>query len=246
MTTTIAEYLAASTPPRPAPRNADVDLANVIRTAIEITDRAAWHALRQRDLTASRIAALFNRHPFLTRDGLAAQLRGEARRFDSVHMRAGRILEPGVAVAIGEAQPAWKLVKATAYHRLPDLCIGCTPDYFVDDDGLVQIGTVSPGEWRGKPPLYKIIQTLTEMIVTGKTRGYLAIMLRSLPALPLHLFEVPRHPEVERNILDAAAAWWTAWSEGKIADAAPLSGLGEVLAIGRRRDQMKGEKGWQR
>ena len=180
-------------------------------------------------MTASRIAALFNRHPFLTRDGLAAQLRGEGRRIDSVHMRAGRILEPGVAVAIREARPKWRLAKATAYYRLIDLRIGATPDYFVDDDGLIQIGTVSPKEWRGKPPLYKVVQTFAEMIVTGKMRGYLAIMVRSLPELPLHLFEVPRDPEAEQAILAAAAAWWAAWGKGKIADAAPLGNIGEVL-----------------
>ncbi len=68
--------------------------ANLNREAIEITDRASWRALRRRDLTASRIAVLFDRHPFLTRGGLAAQLRGKGRRFDNVHMRAGRILAP--------------------------------------------------------------------------------------------------------------------------------------------------------
>jgi hypothetical protein len=57
----------------------------------------------------------------LSREQLAVQLRGGARRSDSVHMRAGRILEPGVAIALGEAHPDWKIVKATAYHRLPDL-----------------------------------------------------------------------------------------------------------------------------
>ncbi len=41
-----------------------------------------------------------------------------------------------------------------AYRRLPDLRIGATPDYWLDDDGLTQVGTVSLKEWRGEPPLY--------------------------------------------------------------------------------------------
>jgi hypothetical protein len=215
-------------PSRTAPPGPAIDLA---RTATEITDRESWLALRSRDLTASRIAALFGKHPFLSREQLAAQLRGGARHFDNVHMRAGRILEPGVAVAIGEARPDWKIVKATAYYQLPDRRLGCTPDYFVGDDGLIQIGTISAAEWRGKPPLYKVVQTLTELIVTGRPRGYLAIMVRSLPELPLHLFEVPRRPEAEHVILSAAAAWWRAWAEGSVAPLAPLSDIGEVREV---------------
>jgi hypothetical protein len=56
--------------------------ADLARTATEITDRESWLALRSRDLTASRIAALFDRHPFLSREQLAVQLRGGARRYD--------------------------------------------------------------------------------------------------------------------------------------------------------------------
>jgi hypothetical protein len=123
------------------------------REAIEITDRASWAALRERNLTASRIAALFDQHPFLSRQQLATQLRGGARQqIDSYAMRAGRILEPGVAVALSEARPTWRLVKATSYHRLPELRIGGTSDYYLGDDALVEVTTVSPATWRGCPP----------------------------------------------------------------------------------------------
>jgi hypothetical protein len=208
----------------------------VKREAIEITDRASWAQMRQRDLTASRIAALFDQHPFMSRRALAEQLRGGARRFDSFHMRAGRILEPGVAVALSEARPEWKLTKATSYHRLPELRIGGTPDYFVGHDGLVQIGTISPAEWREEPPLYKVIQTHCELLVTGRRYGWLAIMLREFPELPLHVFEVPHDAAVEKAILDAAAAWWKAWDDGDIAPVAKL----EVVPGGWDR----APKGW--
>jgi hypothetical protein len=69
------------------------------RISFEIKDRESWLVMRGRDLTASRIAALFDQHPFLSRPQLATQLRGGARRFDSFHMRAGRMdhLACGVA-----------------------------------------------------------------------------------------------------------------------------------------------------
>ncbi len=75
------------------------------REARAITDRASWLGWRARDLTASRIAALFDAHPFMTRAQLAAQLKGGACYFDNAAMRAGRILKPGAAVALGELRP---------------------------------------------------------------------------------------------------------------------------------------------
>jgi hypothetical protein len=116
------------------------------RVSFEITDRASWGQLRSRDLTASRIAAIFDcGHPFLSREQLCNQLRGHPRkRFDSFHLRAGRILEAGVALAISELRPDWQLVKATAYYQIPELKLGATPDYLLGERGLFQIGTISP------------------------------------------------------------------------------------------------------
>jgi predicted phage-related endonuclease len=193
------------------------------RVSVEIKDRESWLAMRARDLTASRIAALFDAHPFMSRQQLAAQLRGGARRIDSFAMRAGRILEPGVAVALCEARPEWRLVKATSYHRIPEQRIGGTPDYFIGEDACVEVTTISPAEWREQPPLYKVLQTHCQMLVTGRRHAWIAIMIRQLPELPLHLFELPHDPVVEEAILDAAADWWRAWDDGgAIAAAAKL------------------------
>jgi hypothetical protein len=205
------------------------------REALDISDGSAWHGWRTRDVTASRIACLFDAHPFLTREGLAAQLRGGARRRpDDQHMRAGRILEPGVAVAISEAHSSWKLTKTTAYYRLPDERIGASPDYFLDSDGLVQIGAVSADEWKrlhARPPVYKRLQTLCELLVTGRTRGVLAIMVRQVPELPLHLFDLELTPAAERAILEASRLWWQAFGAGAIADAAPIGGLADQVDV---------------
>jgi hypothetical protein len=84
------------------------------RESIPITDRAAWLNARIRDLTASRFAALFDVHPFLNRNVLAAHLRGQSYRYDNDAMRAGRILEPGIAVALAEMYPDWHLDKMPA------------------------------------------------------------------------------------------------------------------------------------
>jgi predicted phage-related endonuclease len=208
------------------------------RDVWEITSIGEWLNRRRQDITASRVAALFDCHPFITRDQLVADLRSEPTQAPNAAMRRGRILEPAVATALAEDHPDWRLAKATTYHRLPDHRLGCTPDYWLDDDGLVQIKTVSPQvweTWQGRPPLAYTLQTLTELLVTGRTRGVLAIMVCS-STYPLHLFDVPRHDGAEQKILAAVAEWWRAWDAGEIAAPAPADQIAADVDDGSHRD----------
>lgn len=203
----------------------------------EITSRAEWLRWHREAITASRVAALFDCHPYLSRDGLAASLRG-VDQGDNPSMRAGRILEPGIAIALSEDNPDWRITKATTYHVDPTLRFGCTPDFWLDDDRLIQAKTVSPekwDEWQGRPPLAYTLQTLAELMLTGRVRGVLAIMARSR-SYPVHCFDVPRHPAAEAKILAAVAAWWTAWDSGEIAAPAPVDEIAAELDDGSHRD----------
>lgn len=204
----------------------------------EITGRGEWLEWRRRDITASRIAALFGEHPFLTRNQLAADMRGEKGEPPNSAMRAGNILEAGFPFAAREDGKPWELVKATTYHRLPDLRLGCTPDFWIGDDGLMQAKTVSREQWeawRGHPPLAYTLQTLTELLVTGRAWGVLAVMIRA-GGYPVHYFDVPRHVGAERRILDAVAAWWTAWDAGGVAEPVPSAEIAADVDDGSHRD----------
>jgi predicted phage-related endonuclease len=211
------------------------------REVRKITSRGDWLLWRQQDITASRVAALFDAHPHLSREQLANNLRG-ASQGDSPAMRAGRILEPGVIVALQEEYPDWQITKATTYHRLPDIRLGCTPDYWLGDDGLIQCKTVSPEEWekwQGKPPLAYSLQTLTEMLVTGRTRGVLAVMIRSR-SYPVFTWDIPRHEAAESRIIDAVSQWWSEWANATYGGApgpeysvpADVGGLAEIFDDG--------------
>jgi hypothetical protein len=207
------------------------------RETRSIVSPAEWLDWRRLDITASRVAVLFDSHPFLDRDGLAAELRGQSRG-DNAAMRRGRILEPGVIAALAEDHPGWRMAKATTYHRLPDHRIGATPDYWLDDDGLIEVKTVSPQrweEWREHPPLAYTLQTLTGLLVTGRERGVLAVMVCA-PSYPVHTFDVPRHPGAEARILDAVAEWWRAWDAGEIAAPADPAELAAACDDGSHRD----------
>lgn len=210
----------------------------VNREVREIPSRGEWLQWRRGDITASKIAALFDEHPYLTRDQLAADMRGEPGEMPNSAMRAGNILEAGFPFAVREDGKGWELLKATTYHRLPDHRLGCTPDFWIGDDGLLQAKTVSREkweEWRGHPPLAYTLQTLTELLVTGRSWGVLAVMIRA-GGYPVHYFDVPRHEAAERRILDAVGAWWAAWDAGEIAAAAPSAELAAEVDDGTHRD----------
>jgi putative phage-type endonuclease len=209
------------------------------REVREITSLGEWLQWRQSLVTASTIGALFNIHPHVSLDDLVAEKRGERRgEGDNASMRAGRILEPAVIAAVNEEHPDWHVEKATTFHILPEHRLAATPDAFGADDLLVQCKTVSPTQWeawRGTAPLHYTLQTLTEMMCTGRSRGVLACMIRS-PSFPLHLFHVARHPAAEARILDAVAEFWRLWDEGQHPQPQTAAGLLEMTSDGSHRD----------
>lgn len=210
------------------------------REVREIASIGEWLKWRQSLITASSIGALFSIHPHVSLDDLIAEKLGQRRgEGDNASMRAGRILEPAVIAAINEEKPEWRVWKATTFHILTELRLGCTPDAFgLDGELLIQLKTVSPAvweQWRATAPLHYVLQTLTEMMVCGQSRGVLAIMVRS-PSFPLHLFDVVRHPAAEARILDAVADFWRMWDAGEHPQPQTAAGLAEMVSDGSHRD----------
>jgi putative phage-type endonuclease len=213
--------------------------AGLVREVREISSRGEWLQWRAGLITASRIGALFGIDQFQTIENVVEEMRAERRGAgDNAAMRAGRILEPAVIAALNEERPELRVIKATTFHILPELRLGCTPDAFGDDDLLVQCKTASAEQWdrwHGKIPLQYTLQTLCEMVVTGRTRGMLALMIRS-PSFPLHLFNVERHVAAEQRILDAVAEFWRLWDAGLHPVTQSAEGLAEMTDDGSHRD----------
>lgn len=211
------------------------------RESIEITSRGQWLAVRRPLMTASRIGALFDAHPYLTRAEVAAEMAGQ-NQGDNPAMRRGRILEPAVAAAVEEERPdLGPLRKNSDFFILPDHRLGATPDYLIEaSDGVVnvQCKTVNPStfeQWRGTFPLGYVLQVVTENLVLDSLTGYLAVLVTS-SGYPLHLREVPRHAAAEQRILDAVAAWWREHDAGRLAAAAPSAEIAADLDDGSHID----------
>jgi predicted phage-related endonuclease len=215
-------------------------LSDALRRESRVIDAIGpWLDQRRQHVTASRVGALFDIHPYLSREQLAGELRGESTKGDTAAMARGRRLEAAVIEGLKEAHPDWTIERCRTYYWLPQHRIGATPDAFFNDDGLIECKTVHPrrwDEWHGYPPLQYILQTLTGMLVTGRRHGLLAVMVLSND-YPVHEYAVTRHPAAEQKIIDAVAEWWRCWDEGgQVAPPAPIDELESMLDSGEHLD----------
>jgi putative phage-type endonuclease len=185
-----------------------------------ITSREKWLEMRKRNINASEIGALFNVHPYLTQYQLWARKTGRLQEDeqDNLAMRRGRIMEPAVMVALREAHPEWWLQTYGEYASLPNLRLGCTPDFWgatcVANSGrfLIQAKTVLKSvfeqEWTPLPPAHYLFQVQTEMLVTGIDRCILAPLILDGWEFPVHEYEFKADTEAQASILAAVKRFW--------------------------------------
>ena len=208
------------------------------RESRPIDDIGAWLDQRRGHVTASRVGALFDAHPYLSREQLAAELGGRSTKGDTPALRRGRVLEAAVIEALREEHPDWRIARARDYHWVEDYRLGATPDAYLNEDGLVECKTVRPeiwDRWHGRPPLAYLLQVLTGLICTGRTRGVLACMVLSSD-YPVHEFDVGRHPEAEKRIIEATQAWWEQYDAGAVAPPQSADEIEAMLDDGSYRD----------
>jgi predicted phage-related endonuclease len=184
-----------------------------------ITGRDEWLERRKANINGSEIGALFGQSPYMTRLGLYAEKAGLAdmQGPDSDVLRRGRWLEPAIPVAVLEQKPDWKIEKSDAYFSSPDLRIGCTPDFIVHcptrGAGVLQGKTVAKpvfdADWQDGPPLWIILQTLQEMMLTEVQWGAIGVLIVSSYTVDCRVWEFERHAETEARIIFEAAKFWT-------------------------------------
>lgn len=195
----------------------------------DISGRPEWLALRRRNVNASDIAALFHAHPYKTALELWAEHTGRLVDVDqdSMAMRRGRILEPAVAAALREMHPEWIIRTAGEYVEIPDLRLGCTPDFYawpsfsdwdrdVDCSGPalfpIQAKTVLDGvyadDWAAAPPAHYLIQVQTEMLVLARDRILLAPMVLDNREFPVHEWHFKADEEFQAAIVTKLAQFW--------------------------------------
>lgn len=195
----------------------------------EITDRAQWLEWRKKDVTASDVASCLGFSPWKSALRLWMEKTGAISDIAETDlMRRGRWLESSVLAAYQDEQYAGVVIPAgTTYWRVPAWRIGCTPDAYVDDPlrgkGVLQAKVVSRSAFQrwdeGEAPIYYVLQTLTEMMVTDLAYGVLAVLVIEEHGVELECFPIERHPAAEKAIKEGVKRFWADARAGRMPEA---------------------------
>lgn len=140
--------------------------------------------LRELDITSTDCPVLFGASPYQTYFELwhrkLGKLGNEERKLNE-RMKIGLALEDAIATYAAR-ENGWKITKVGEYIRRADMRIGASFDYFVSDGSILEIKNVDGLEFKKKwdesnMPLYVEIQVQHQLLVTGKTRAYVAAMV---------------------------------------------------------------------
>ncbi|MDQ0510932.1 YqaJ viral recombinase family nuclease [Ancylobacter amanitiformis] len=205
---------------------------------IQFSSRDEWLDLRKNDITASVVGALFGVHDYQTPFGLYALKTGltaeDPEETDA--MKRGRLLEPVAVQLLREQHPEWKITHNTgrgaAYLRDASVNLGATVDVFVECPvrglGVVQVKSVEAGTFRRKwvdaethettPPLWIVLQTLTEAHLAGAAWGAVAPLVVSY-GIDMPLIDIPIHQEMIKRIRGQVRNFWTMVEEDQEPDA---------------------------
>lgn len=197
----------------------------------QLTDRAAWMALRERDVTASVAGAVLGVHEYQTPFGLWALKSGLAHEDpeESPAMRRGRLLEPVALQILAEDRADWRVIPANdVYWRDAAARIGATPDaYAIDPNragrGVVQVKTTSDLVFRRKwldedrqvqVPLWIAVQAIVEARLTGATWAAVAVLVVG-HGLDLHVVDIPLHDGLWTRLVEDVATFWRGVEAGE-------------------------------
>jgi len=228
------------------------------RVAHKITNREDWLRMRQRNIGASDVGALFHADPHKTALRIWGEKRGELAidDADSAALRRGRILEPAVAEALREAHPDWVILPGRQYVELTSLRLGATPDFYAwhsaeshavgEPPFLIQTKTVIPevweSDWTPSPPAHYLLQIQAEMLVTGIPSAMLVPMVLDGREFPIYEYSFTRDSELGDSIASQVTKFWKMVADGRepsikaAQDGATLAkmfpeGDGHVLAL---------------
>ncbi len=177
-----------------------------------ITDRNEWLRWRRGSIGASEVAAVFGASPFVTPlDLFIAKTQGLATVASGVMVR-GLILEAAGLAALGIERPEWRCTAPSAFLIHTDRRLSATPDFSNCDREPVELKAPTPPmfkrEWGKEPPLHYQLQALTQAMLTGAPRAWIAALVVDGFSAELYTFEIPRNAAVEDKIIEGVAAFW--------------------------------------
>jgi putative phage-type endonuclease len=177
-----------------------------------INDRNEWLRWRQDTIGASEVAAVFGLSPFQTPLDLFIAKTQRVTVDETAIMKRGRILEAAGLAALQIEKPEWHCRPAGFFLSNKENRISATPDFVTIDNEPVELKAPTPRtfetEWTVEPPLYHQLQALTQAVLLGAERAWIAALIVDRFSAELTTYEIPRNAAVETKIKNGVRAFW--------------------------------------
>lgn len=182
---------------------------------IPVANEAEWHELRAKHVGASESACLFGAQPDYAMSHYqmwqVKSGRIPAPVVDGPRIRAGKILEAGIAqvVAVEHGLKIEQWVGYAENDTTPGM--GCTPDYQILDTepGLLEIKSVDflqhKQKWGDEPPLHIQLQLQHQLHCTGLKWGFVGALVGGNEP---KVYRFDYRPKVGAEIEKRIAAFW--------------------------------------
>lgn len=184
-----------------------------------VESQEAWLKLREENIGASEVAALFNLSPYTTLFQLWHLKKKNvlAPDFNSERIKWGTRLESAIAMGIAEDK-GWQIRKVHRYlthDKIPGM--GASLDYEIvnhpDGAGCLEIKNTDSlvfkkGWWQGhelEAPIHIELQLQHQLAVTGRSWGAIGVLSGGNES---HVIIRPRHDEIIEKIELAVIRFW--------------------------------------
>ncbi len=181
-----------------------------------------WLATRRRYITGTEICSLFGLDHYKSATKVLEEKLTPKPFIDNSAMRRGRILEPGVMIALNEIGiPA----KAVDYEQIvmvvdDEAGLSASLDGKAEIEGgfhLVECKTTRIDlfqKWYTEPPLKYLMQVQTQLYVCRKSSCILACLGADLETFPLIVYQVQSNEGIQELIKEEAKRFWQSYKDG--------------------------------
>lgn len=182
-------------------------------------DKEEWLSWRAENLSSTEIPALFGLSPYMTEFELYQRKKNKVSVdiVESGRMKWGTRLQATIAHGIAEDH-GWNIRPMPEYISIPELKLGSSFDFMIDDNGILEIknvdGLVYKNEWLDdEAPPHIELQLQHQLLVSGKSLAYIGALVGGNEVV---LLKREPNEKIFSQILEKAAAFWARTSPPEI------------------------------
>lgn len=188
-----------------------------VKTLKFIPGSVEWLDTRTRYITATDVASLFALNPHQSAAKVLESKVTPPQKIDNKFLRAGRLLEPGIFIALQEAGLD---VEAADHGKVVMIVddkhrISCSLDGKVTfaDTGFKTIveckatGKTKFESWADAPPINYLLQVQTQLMLTKRDTGILACLCYEFP-FSLIVWQINASDVVQKLIKEEVGRFW--------------------------------------